>query len=202
MIKLLATGPTFSYDWYGFVEKVNLIFYVKIQFLIVFIINDFKFALYFGFLIPIGFLFIVNFLIIYKATQYSRSHKSYGNGNTSTASHMRSNRKKTQMTKMILFVTFFYIALTLPEEIYSGYFFDSVSELSFGQMITNIIDAVQFAYPSFHIFILFFSNKQFAQEVKEMILRIKSSRVRTSSILGNKNSSSLNDRRRSTLQRL
>lgn len=49
-------------------------------------------------------------------------------------------------------------------------------------MISNIITFAQYFYPSFHIFILFFSNNQFAKEVKEILLMvmIKSNRVTSS----------------------
>ena len=83
------------------------------------------------------------------------------------------------MTKMILFLTFLYILVSLPQEIYSAYFYDEVNEMNYGLMVTNIIDTLQFTYPAFHIFILYFSNKQFAIEVKDILLRAKSNRVTT-----------------------
>ena len=133
-----------------------------------------KLALYFGYLIPVGLLIIVNVMIIYKATQYSRAQKAIGNSN---ATLMQSEKKKAQMTRMILFLTFFYIALTMPEQIFVAYIINNIN-LSYAiSLIFTTINFIQFFYPSFHIFILLFSNKQFAIEVKEITFSIKSSRV-------------------------
>ena len=44
-------------------------------------------------------------------------------------------------------------------------------------MVTNIVNAFQALYPSLHIFILYFSNKQFANEVKFTLLRMKKHRI-------------------------
>ena len=112
---------------------------------------------------------LVNVLIIYKATKFSRSQVA----NLNAANNIQSERKKTQMTKMILFLTFLYIVLAMPEKISNGYFFDYIYGLDYGHMIVIIIDSIQFSYSSFQIFILFMSNKQFAKEVKEIVLRVK-----------------------------
>jgi hypothetical protein len=122
----------------------------------------------------VGLLIIVNLLIIYKATQFSRSQAAIGNIN---ATLMQSAKKKAQMTKMILFLTFFYIALTLPEQIFVAYLVNNIDLTYISKMIFIVINFVQFLYPSFQIFTLIWSNKLFSQEVKEIIFRIKSSRV-------------------------
>lgn len=77
------------------------------------------------------------------------------------------------MTKMILFLTFLYIVLAMPEKISNGYFFAYIYGLDYGHMIVIIIDSIQFSYSSFQIVILFMSNKQFAKEVKEIVFRVK-----------------------------
>ena len=113
-------------------------------------------------------------MIIYKATQFSRSQAAVGNTN---ATLMQSAKKKAQMTRMILFLTFIYIAVTLPEQIFVAYFVNNIDLTYISKMIFIVINFVQFLYPSFQIFILIWSNKLFSQEVKEIIFRIKSSRV-------------------------
>lgn len=129
---------------------------------------EFKFALYFGYLVPVGVLLVVNFLIIYKATQFSRSHR-----NATNLASIQSEKKKSQMTRTILVLTFIYIAFTLPEQIYAGYVYVYVSQFYIVQMMSNIITFIQLFYPSFHIFILLWSNKQFAIEIKSIVSMIK-----------------------------
>ena len=124
-------------------------------------------------------------MIIYKATQYSRAQKAIGNTN---ATLMQSEKKKAQMTRMILFLTFFYIALTLPEQIFVAFIINNINISYISTMMFNITNFIQFFYPSFHIFILILSNKLFAQEVKETIFSIKSSRVGT--VFGKSNQTS------------
>ena len=141
----------------------------------------FQFAIFFGFVAPACILLIVNVLIIFKATQYSRSH-----GNTNAAS-LHSERKKAQMTKMILFLTFFHIALEAPNQLYFGYLYSLIDQITYGKLMANLFDFTQYFYPSFHIFILYFSNKQFASEVKEIIFRIKSGKVGSTKDVNNTN---------------
>ena len=78
------------------------------------------------------------------------------------------------MTKMILFLTFLYIVLSLPGVIVTGYMYDYVYSLDVGLMLVNLINAVQFSYPALNFFILCFSNKMFANEVKSMIFKMRS----------------------------
>ena len=118
---------------------------------------------------------MVNLLIIYKATTYSRLHRtSIG---VSTGSNFRSEVRKAQMTKMILFITFLYNFLSMPNFIVGGYFYVTIYSYHYGQMVTNIVNAFQALYPSLHIFILYISNKQFANEVKFTLLRMKRHRI-------------------------
>jgi hypothetical protein len=139
-----------------------------------------KFALYFGYIVPVAILIIVNLLIIYKATQFSRAQKALGNTNNT---NQESERKKAQMTKTILFLTFFYIALSFPIQIYAGYIYVNVDQYSFGQMTSNIINFAQYFYPSFHIIILYFSNKRFSIEFKRRGVLFRRSILRTLSYI-------------------
>ena len=124
-------------------------------------------------------------LIILKATQYQRAQKAKGIANS------KSDRKKSQMTKSILFLTFFYIALVLPDLLYIGYFC-YIIDFNYAKMMANLTNFIQFFFSSFSIFILYFSNKQFAKEVKMTIFRMKSNEV--SSMTGTKRQSVINNR--------
>ena len=121
----------------------------------------------------------MNFLIIHKATQYSRSQKAMGR----TPSRVQSERKKAQMTRMILFITFLYISVSFPIEIYAAFLYIYASKFYYQQLLTNIIVTIQFAYPSLHFFILIFSNKLFANESKEIASSFRNRQIINSSSL-------------------
>ena len=111
-------------------------------------------------------------LIIFKATRSLRQQITIDFNYPNTI--RRSSKKKIQMTKTILFITFLYIVLTLPNIILAGYFFVLIMGFSWGQFFVNILNSVQFSYPAFNFFILFFSNKQFSAEVKSTFSAISS----------------------------
>lgn len=126
---------------------------------------------------PYSLLLLVNCLIILKATQFTRARRA-------TNPSLNGITRRTQMTRMILFITFLYIMLTLPGAIISGYFFGAIYQLEYGKMAINLINDIQFTYPAFNFFILFFTNKLFAQEVKSLYSGIRiNSRVTTSNQL-------------------
>ena len=131
-----------------------------------------KISLYFGYIVPYCFLVLLNSAIIYKATQFERHQQP--------TTETRSAKRKTQMTRMIIFITFLYIVTSLPSTIITGYLYDNVSSLDVGQMIINLIDGIQFSYPAFNLFILFFSNKLFAEELKRTFPRFLGERNRVS----------------------
>lgn len=120
--------------------------------------------LYFGFIVPYALLISLNSFIIYKATTFQRVKHS------PTTSHerssTRSSRRKARMTRTILFITFLYIFATLPSTVITGYYYNYIMKFEIGQMIINMVNGIQFSYPAFHFFILCFSSKRFAREVK------------------------------------
>ena len=63
--------------------------------------------------------------------------------------------------------------MSLPGAILTGFFYDQVIVLEFGQVIVNLINGIQFSYPAFNFVILFFSNKLFAQEVRSLLGQFK-----------------------------
>ena len=79
------------------------------------------------------------------------------------------------MTKTILIITFLFALTSLPSNVAIGYFYDELVDISEGQLIHNIVVGIQMTYPAFNLFILYFSNKLFAQNVKSIIFRAQSS---------------------------
>ena len=118
---------------------------------------------YFGYIAPLSLLLILNCLIILKATQFSRHQRE-------TATITSSTRKKTQMTRTILVITFLYITISIPGIVITGYLFSSIIVLDEGVMVVNMFNDILFSYPALNFFILFFSNKQFAEEAKRILL--------------------------------
>lgn len=108
-------------------------------------------------------------MIIYKATRYSCIQKA--NAVVKSASDISKSRRKAQMTKMILITAFLYITLLLPGLTANVYLYNYISLLPSSNLILNLLNAIQFTYPSLSFFFLYFSNKQFANEVKSIILR-------------------------------
>jgi hypothetical protein len=127
--------------------------------------------------VPYSLLLIINCLIILKATQFTRARRA-------TNPSLNGVARRTQMTRMILLITFLFILLTLPSAIISGYFFGAIYQLEYGKMAINLINAIQFTYPVFNFFIMFFTNKLFEQEVKSLFSGIRiNTRVTTSNQL-------------------
>jgi hypothetical protein len=105
-------------------------------------------------------------MIIYKATQFSRSKKP------TTPDEIKRSKKRNEI---IVFITFFYVAVELPPNIMIGYFFKPIMALGpIGAVINALFNKIQFSYPAFNIFILYFSNKLFAKEVKLLFQNLNS----------------------------
>ena len=113
---------------------------------------------YFAFVIPTVSLIVFNSLVIWKATRIEIVQ------NTSEM------KRKREMTKTILLITFLYVIISLPSNVLVGFlYFDLLDD--YGQMIFNLVNGLQMSYPAFNFFILYFSNKRFSKEVKYIILR-------------------------------
>lgn len=123
---------------------------------------------------PYCLLILLNAMIILKATHFSRKQKAAAAANSTVLATSGSDRRKAQMTRTILFITFLYILLSFPGYVVNGYIYQDIIQSNASQMILNLINAIQFSYPALNFFILFFSNKIFASEVKSMIFRIHS----------------------------
>jgi len=105
-------------------------------------------------------------LIIYQANKFTRAQQAVAA--STTLFDIGRQKRKTQMTRTILFITFFYVITSLPGIVQAGYFYNPLIALEAGQMITSLINSIQFSYPAFNFFLLFFSNKLFANEIKAL----------------------------------
>lgn len=121
---------------------------------------------------PFVLLIISNTLIIYKATHFDRTHSeavasSNRNGIINKNRDIkRQKRNKLQMTRTILCITILFIVLTTPGVFINGVFYNQLRSLNFVQMLVNIATGFSFSYQAFNFFILYFSNKMFAAQVK------------------------------------
>ena len=116
---------------------------------------------YLAFVIPTVSLVVTNSLIIWKATRFER------------VQYTRSMKRKMEMTRSILIITFLFVIISLPSNVIFGFLFFDVFAIVESQMIFNLVIGIQMSYPSFNFFILYFSNKRFSQEVKSFIFRVK-----------------------------
>lgn len=134
--------------------------------------------MYFGFITPYALLVFSNLIIIYKATRFERVHNL-----DKGALESHSSKRKAEMTRTILFITFLYIIITLPDITITGYLLFRILELDYGSMLLTIISSIHFSYPALHFFILFFSNRLFAEEVKSFFLKKRQISVSTTHTL-------------------
>lgn len=131
-----------------------------------------KILVYGGELVPMCLLLILNIVIIYKATRFDRVQRLNAESITiSRPTSASTKRRKMEMTRSILLITFLYIALVFPSTVIQTYFYTPILGLAYGRIIINLLYFFQFSYSGFNFIILFFTNKLFAQQVKVIIFR-------------------------------
>jgi hypothetical protein len=160
-----------------------------------------KIFLYFGYAVPYASITLLNCGIIYEATRFARAHRNTSNNMIEQSAEITASaRRKAEMTKTILFITFLYIILTLPSVIMSGYYYNDLILLEIGQMIVTLLNNIQFSFPALNFVILYFSNKLFAKEVKILFSRARIS-AEQSQIGNNTPNTTLGNRIRSQISR-
>lgn len=129
---------------------------------------------YFGYIIPLGVLIILNLAIIFKATRFSRSQRQQNQQRRALSSIVSclNNKRKLQMTRMILFITFLYVIISLPGIIVTGWLFVPIMSLDSGVLIVNSLNSVLFSYPALNFFTLLAINKLFAKEARSTIFEL------------------------------
>lgn len=118
-------------------------------------------------------------MIIYKATSYARSHRhQIAAERGSSITNGASNKRKSEMTRSILIITFSYVLLTLPAAIVNGYFFVILNVMDYGPIIINIFGSINFSFPACNFFTLLYSNKIFAKELKSIIGELREQKTK------------------------
>lgn len=148
---------------------------------------------------PFVLLVGLNSVIIYKANLFARSqrdnvtHPMASNAITDAP----GSRRKAQMTKTILTITFIYIILELPCSIITGYFYFDIISLDGGYLYQALVNNIQFSFSAFNFFILYFSNKLFKKAVDEVfgLARQRLFHQRTETNLMSENSTRKKDTR-------
>jgi Na+/H+ antiporter NhaC len=112
---------------------------------------------------------LLNCGIIYEATRYARAQQNESNLVVpSPRTKDTGAAKKAEMTRTIILITFLYILLTLPGAIIAGYFYNTLIVSDIGSIFIILSSNIQFIYQAFNFFILYFTNKLFAKEVRRL----------------------------------
>lgn len=133
----------------------------------------FKVFFYMYAVVPFSLLIIFNCLIIIKATQFARARRVHlSQASTSGANPVLnlSRKRKTEMTRTIIIVTFLFVVLSVPSA-FATFYYNQLVVLDIGPMLITLLDDIQFSFPAFNFIILYFTNKLFAQEVKSTLIR-------------------------------
>lgn len=150
--------------------------------------------LYFGYIGPFALLLIVNSAIIFKATQFQRSQRVAAvSSSLMAAGSTSSSKRKAEMTRTVYTITFFYIITTLPSSLVAGYYYGEIIMLPIGQMVVNIVNAVQSIYQSCNFFVLYFTNKLFAKELKILLSGMRLNEISMTSRSINNNNNTRDD---------
>jgi hypothetical protein len=158
---------------------------LKLNFLNLFLL---KIYLYFGAIVPFGLLICLNSMIIHRATRHSSSTNTiltlmFSRRTTSVNPSMQTNsektlinlrnKRKTEMTRSILILTFTYIIFSLPNSIVNGYFYLDIISRDIGRLVIILVANIQFTFPALNFITLLYSNKLFAKEFRKLIRRKK-----------------------------
>ena len=125
-------------------------------------------SVYIGFIIPTVSLVAVNLMIIWKATRFQRSQFISRLSKSTSDSNKTGVKRKREMTRTILVISFVFVFISLPANVIVGYYLGFMMSEQEGQLVFNLVVGLQMSYPAFNFFILFFSNKLFSQEVKSI----------------------------------
>lgn len=155
-----------------------------------------KILVYVGFIVPIGLLMAFSAYHIYKATRYR--YKQNLSSSSEKYCSAKGLKRKAQMTKVILVITFFYIVTSIVGLVVNFYLVDQIKSLDASQIILNLANGVLFTPMAFKYFILYFSSKMFAQEAKRIVIKARHNRrvstipTRTIRLASNSSLNSLN----------
>ena len=118
---------------------------------------------------PFAILLVVNLGLIAFIQQ-----RSFSASATSETSH--HNSRRSAINRTIIIVTALFFILTGPEAL-GVIFLKQLLSLSYGQTILFLLDNICFSYHAFSIFILYFTNSKFSNELKMVFAISRNSNV-------------------------
>ena len=78
--------------------------------------------------------------------------------------------KKRSMSKTVLFVTSWFILITLPHSITGGYYWENLYGTDYGRLILYVTQSLQFTHHSANFVMLYVVNKKFKKEIKQIFV--------------------------------
>jgi hypothetical protein len=108
--------------------------------------------------IPFALIVIANFLLIYRLKIRS----------TTTSSSASSRDRQKQMNTSVIALTLLYIVMTLPGTLVSIYY-DFLLHSEWGTIVLYIGDSIDITYHALNFIVLFFTNKKFLEEIRNLI---------------------------------
>ena len=108
-------------------------------------------------IIPSILLVIINTLLIRRVIKKDKTIT------------LTRNTKKRMMNLFVIFMTIYFIVLTLPSSIAGGFFFDELLSTKLGNIILFFCDCLSFSNHAFNIFLLFFVNTRFRRALRQKL---------------------------------
>lgn len=124
--------------------------------------------------IPFIILAISNFSLI--GYLYYKSHFQSISKNLKiqkTASMKFKNQRQDAMSKMIIFMTFLFVAMTLPTA-YASFFFARLIQTDHGYFLIVLFNCITFSYHGLNFLIYYVSNLKFRSEFRKLFSGNKS----------------------------
>lgn len=114
-------------------------------------------------IVPFFTLTLIDLFLIYVTVL------SHWNKFKASSIHTQKNmRKKLNMTRTVIILNLAFIITTLPSAIVSGYYFITLMNTDYGVLIITLCDNITFSFHSFNILTLYFSNKRFKKELRNV----------------------------------
>ena len=105
--------------------------------------------------IPFGILLVTNFRLIYE----------FKNRRVQVVENELHRRRRRAMNRTVIFITVFFISMTLPGAILSTLFTYLLKNVN-GQIVTSILGRLSSSYHAYSLIILYLTNQKFAQKLR------------------------------------
>ena len=83
------------------------------------------------------------------------------------------NQRQDAMSKMIIFMTFLFVAMTLPTA-YASFFFARLIQTDHGYFLIVLFNCITFSYHGLNFLIYYVSNLKFRSEFRKLFSGNKS----------------------------